>query len=225
MPALNISNIKDAKLGSTDLSAVYKGSTPIWTSTPLDPPTQEGHLAANAINLECRSIMDDPDGETAMYGRFYFLLPYESRYGTDNLKPSSSLYHPNQVKCEIYNRVVRDTYETENTLWQFTGWIEAYNSASPLGGDSVCEVDGLKYTRCVVPPMADPGVKYPLSGRISLKIKVVVPYYDDNPTFPATEDMYSRELTIHNDASGDYIYTYDLPSPSNTPVWPEDGNK
>ena len=30
MPALNISNIKDAKLGSTQLSAVYKGSTLIW---------------------------------------------------------------------------------------------------------------------------------------------------------------------------------------------------
>lgn len=30
MPALNISNIKDAKFGSTDLSAVYKGSTLIW---------------------------------------------------------------------------------------------------------------------------------------------------------------------------------------------------
>ena len=30
MPALNISNIKDAKLGSTDLSAVYKGSALIW---------------------------------------------------------------------------------------------------------------------------------------------------------------------------------------------------
>ena len=30
MPALNISNIKDAKLGSTELSAVYKGCTQIW---------------------------------------------------------------------------------------------------------------------------------------------------------------------------------------------------
>ena len=36
MPALNISNIKDAKLGSTPLSAVYMGSTNIWTATP-DP--------------------------------------------------------------------------------------------------------------------------------------------------------------------------------------------
>ena len=30
MPALNISNIKDAKLGGTQLSAVYKGCTQIW---------------------------------------------------------------------------------------------------------------------------------------------------------------------------------------------------
>ena len=37
MPALNISNIKDAKLGSTDLSAVYKGSTPIWQAIPSPP--------------------------------------------------------------------------------------------------------------------------------------------------------------------------------------------
>ena len=34
MPALNISNIKDAKYGGTQLSAVYKGSTPIWTAAP-----------------------------------------------------------------------------------------------------------------------------------------------------------------------------------------------
>ena len=36
MPALNISNIKDAKFGSTPLSAVYMGSTNIWQATP-DP--------------------------------------------------------------------------------------------------------------------------------------------------------------------------------------------
>lgn len=34
MPALNISNIKDAKFGSTDLSAVYKGSTQIYEANP-----------------------------------------------------------------------------------------------------------------------------------------------------------------------------------------------
>ena len=36
MPALNIINIKDAKLGSTDLSAVYKGSTQIWQASSED---------------------------------------------------------------------------------------------------------------------------------------------------------------------------------------------
>lgn len=209
MPALNISNIKDAKLGSTQLSAVYMGSTPIWTAAPLDPPTPEGHLAANAINLECKSGSDDLGDGVALYGRFYFLLPYESLYGTDNLKPSGSLYHPNQVECEIYDTV------TKETLWQFTGWVEAYNSASPLGSDSMRDVDGLKYTRCCVPPIGDDSIRFPdASNRISLKIKVVVPYYDDNPTFPVTEDMYSRELTINNDGSGDLIYSYDLPSPA-----------
>ena len=32
MPALNISDIKDAKFGSTNLSAVYKGCSQIWRS-------------------------------------------------------------------------------------------------------------------------------------------------------------------------------------------------
>ena len=43
MPALNISNIKDAKLGSTDLSAVYKGSTLIWTGASDPPSVQLGN--------------------------------------------------------------------------------------------------------------------------------------------------------------------------------------
>ena len=34
MPALNVSNITNAMYGGTQLSAVYKGSTPIWTAAP-----------------------------------------------------------------------------------------------------------------------------------------------------------------------------------------------
>ena len=36
MPTLHTSNIKDAKLGSNQLSAVYKGSTLIWTASAGD---------------------------------------------------------------------------------------------------------------------------------------------------------------------------------------------
>ena len=37
MPALNINTIKDAKLGSTELSAVYQGSTQIWHAPYPEP--------------------------------------------------------------------------------------------------------------------------------------------------------------------------------------------
>ena len=39
MPALNISNIKDAKLGSEWLTAVYKGDTEIWKFPGMTQPT------------------------------------------------------------------------------------------------------------------------------------------------------------------------------------------
>lgn len=53
MPALNISNIKDAKYGNTFLSAVYKGSTPIWVEPPKDPLP----IAYDILNL---AVSDGP---------------------------------------------------------------------------------------------------------------------------------------------------------------------
>lgn len=70
MPALNTSNIRDAKLGSTFLSAVYKGSTPIWIEPPKDPLP----IAYNILNL---AVSDGPvlgeDGKNVR--RAFFWVP------------------------------------------------------------------------------------------------------------------------------------------------------
>ena len=205
----------------------YVGDTMVWDkfSMPggdgyepapepiVDPPTPEGHIAANAINMTWKFSMEDWGEGEAMYGRCYFWLPYESLYGTDNLRPSVLLYHPNQYLSEAYD------YDTGERIYNRGGWMEAYNSQKPLGDDSIIEVDGLKYTRCCIPRMGNnatpsQGIRVPDSGHIALKVKLVLPYYDDNSTSPATPDMYSRESTVLWDGTGDFVKSDKLPDPA-----------
>ena len=53
MPALNISNIKDAKFGSTDLSAVYKGSTLIWDGVAGELVLTRAYFKRNSSSSAC----------------------------------------------------------------------------------------------------------------------------------------------------------------------------
>ena len=199
MPALNISNIKDAKFGSTELSAVYKGSTQIYGAKP-DVPTPEGHIVANAINMEW--LWTDDGGE--QYGRCYFWLPYESLFGTDNQRPSGFYYHPNRYRAYV---------TTQNGS---QGWLTAVNFSTPQA-DTI-EVNGLKYTRCCLPSVGNAPSNPPLGWKrdpdLALTLELVIPYYDDNPINPPTNNMFSRPLTINQDGTGDFITSSDLPSPA-----------
>ena len=203
----------------------YVGDTMVWDKfsmpggdgydpiEPIDQPTPEGHIAANAINMAWTFGMEDWGEGVAMYGRCYFWIPYESLYGTDNLRPSTFMYHPNQFVTEAYD------YDTGDTLFTRGGWMQAYNHQKPLGDDSLIEVDGLKYTRCCIPSTGNnaaptKGIRVPDSGHIALKVKLVLPYYDDNSTYPVTPDMYSRESTILWDSSGDFVKSDKLPNPA-----------
>ena len=56
MPALNISNIKDAKLGSTQLTAVYKGSTKIWGN---DQPSSISELLEYVVNMRVYTAINE----------------------------------------------------------------------------------------------------------------------------------------------------------------------
>jgi len=83
MPALNVSNIKDAKLGNTDLSAVYKGSTQIWQASSED-------LSEYVVNLR---VYTATNTSTVPMYEVCFWMPAESSYGSIVMKgfdPSGS---------------------------------------------------------------------------------------------------------------------------------------
>ena len=182
---------------------------------PVDPPTPEGHIAANAINMAWKAGMEDHGEGAAKYGRMYLWLPYESLYGTDNLRPSALLYHPNQYITSF------EKYDTGEVLYSQGGWLRAYDAQRPLDKDSIVEVDGLKYTRCCIPDIGndvnnpDPGFRWPDdTGRVVLRIKLVLPFWDDNSTYPATSDMYSREVYCDWAGTGDFVKSDKLPNPA-----------
>ncbi len=120
MPALNISNIKDAKFGSTDLSAVYKGSTQIYRRPPfILHPINLGIVTRADGNLQmifwaCNDRQfPDPGGTGA--GPFNTMEGSDAR-GTD----LSTIQYNHGVGQRIYETVDGVQYTATCTLGIFT---------------------------------------------------------------------------------------------------------
>ena len=130
MPALNISNIKDAKLGSTDLSAVYKGSIRIY-GVRQNPP-----FIFSPINMEPVKGKEDSQyyfwasSEKQDESPYYSWLERPDGVGTDPtllIKNISGMIDPatgKQGKCIVdgyeysaYNTGNNDFQEKDDCDW------------------------------------------------------------------------------------------------------------
>ena len=97
MPALNISNIKDAKLGSTDLSAVYMGSTEIWKFPGMTQPTtlnQYYSHPSNKASIAIKFWLHRPDNDMLK------LLDLEVDYGSGFENAPYSIQRAGNFKIE-----------------------------------------------------------------------------------------------------------------------------
>ena len=88
MPSLNLSNIKDAKLGSTNLSAVYMGSVLVWPQVSVMPTVE-----CPAANGFMRTT-GQPAGCVAGNVRYYA----HAAYNFTSASPSTA-----QVETQIFS--------------------------------------------------------------------------------------------------------------------------
>ena len=126
MPALNISNIKDARLGSTYLSAVYKGSTLLWNWNvpPIDPDDIEITVSnsrwVRGDGSQCGDMNDWVNAFDVMHNITdpRRQIEYASRATSSGDWIGWDAFHA-------------DTYTTPNTLSEMTGRTMTCTDDSP----------------------------------------------------------------------------------------------
>ena len=120
MPALNISNIKDAKLGSTPLTAVYKGSTQIYgvrqnpPFEPIDPDDIEVEVSSSYwVRGDGRACGDMNDWVNAFSGTHNITDPGRLIEYASNTPPSSNWYG--------WDAFLPDTFTKPNEPFEMIG--------------------------------------------------------------------------------------------------------